>query len=253
MSQVHFVGSRTRCDRGIVHITHGSGVLLIPERLQTTTIDVYRFLVGQTPPEYITIAEPQLNEHYAGQVETFGEDKVWVYQARPELSLDPPKWGRYVGPAMLLSAIAWFAAGIHHPVWVVMAVILLIFTPIIWMSGYRRPKPRLAQNDNSQLMGFLLFGLIGAVIMSNRQSKNSRELSIACLIISPAGIALSQGDLHGHMRWSELRNVKIRRGSSFSTPRIEVRIEGAKLNILDIYSSPLPDIHEQIEHYWKAG
>jgi hypothetical protein len=72
------------------------------------------------------------------------------------------------------------------------------------------------------------------------------------LVISPIGIALAQGELIGEMRWSELRNVR-QRNNFLNRAVIDLHVEGAKVEILDVYDTPLVEIRRQIEQYWRAG
>jgi hypothetical protein len=62
--------------------------------------------------------------------------------------------------------------------------------------------------------------------------------------------------MQGQLRWSDVKGVRLRRSSFISStigPRIEVRVDGGKLEILDVYSTPLTHIYDQIQHYWQAG
>jgi hypothetical protein len=72
-------------------------------------------------------------------------------------------------------------------------------------------------------------------------------------VIGPQGIALSQGELQGQLRWAELKRIRIRKGAFLSAPVLELRVEGARIDIPDIYSTPLTLIHREIDAFWQAG
>ena len=77
--------------------------------------------------------------------------------------------------------------------------------------------------------------------------KNSRTAS---LIISPLGIALSQGDVQGQLRWSELRDMKLVKGLG-RTAVVRLDVSGAYIVIADVYDAPLSTIFGQMRGYWK--
>jgi hypothetical protein len=100
------------------------------------------------------------------------------------------------------------------------------------------------------LIALLGYALRGSLLTVGRGIKNWRESS---LVVSPAGLALAQGDLKGELRWKELRKVKLRERGTTGQRRIEMRVEGAQIDIMDLYDSPISEIHRQIMHYWEAG
>ncbi len=100
------------------------------------------------------------------------------------------------------------------------------------------------------LVALLAYVLRGSIATAGRGIKNWREAS---LVIGPAGLALSQGDLTGELRWKELRDVKFKDKAATGQRRIELRVEGAQINIMDLYDSPMNEIHRQITQYWNAG
>ena len=76
----------------------------------------------------------------------------------------------------------------------------------------------------------------------------------SCLVIGPAGIALTQGDLFGELRWAEVRTAKLVLPSSQSRRRrIRLQVEGAHVEVLDLYNGPLDEIFNRIDQYWRAG
>jgi hypothetical protein len=77
-------------------------------------------------------------------------------------------------------------------------------------------------------------------------------------VISPVGLALTQGTTQGQMRWDELRGVhfrvipkQFRLQHHDHLTGIILKFEGATLAIADIYDRPLHIIYQRIIDYWQ--
>ncbi len=86
-------------------------------------------------------------------------------------------------------------------------------------------------------------------------SATEKQLQNACLVISPIGLALSQADLCGQLRWKEIRGVRLGRNKPFvatrgaiNGPAIMVQVDGAVIPIADINDASLDTIHDRISH-----
>jgi hypothetical protein len=218
-----------------VKVFHDRGYFTIPENIDAPSRDVYHFLLAQFEPRGDSRqVSPVLADYFERQEETFGPDKVWVFRAgtkgRP---ISRGRRGRVLSLASVATGIIWSIVGALDVSWrgwlgAGLALVFLggLFFLLFWLVGYRS-GPRL---------------------------KNWKK---SCLVISPLGIALVQGDLRGEMRWEELRDVKYRpRAPSFAlTPAdvvsgIALNVEGATIFILDIYHRPLKEIYNRIMDYW---
>ena len=81
------------------------------------------------------------------------------------------------------------------------------------------------------------------------------------LLISPSGIAMIQGNMRGHMRWDELRDIRMGTGRSRSSfvlsnqpgllPAIRLEVAGATILVFDIYDRPLATIAKVIRQLWQ--
>ena len=98
------------------------------------------------------------------------------------------------------------------------------------------------------MIGTRLFRLFFAA-RGNREKKHRGKYGPACIVISPAGLAMDQGDLKGKLRWDEILNLKSDGSSRHSQadPRVlKLKLSGAELPILDLYDKPLSEIRTLI-------
>lgn len=222
-----------------IQVYHTDGVLRIPAGLSVPSRELYEFLLDHLPP--VEAANPdnvpaKLRDFLAEQLRLFGSEKVFVFRARAF----PPvfSYRRHVGYSLgvLLGALGWIVVGFTLDAsgvkgaagWggggIVLFLLALLFTFLFWRASDR--------------------GRAG----------NWHE---SCLIVSPAGIALLQGQLRGKMRWDEVRAIeypaKPRFGlTSAGSPRsgIGLLVEGAYLIIADYYDRPLSKILSSLHTYW---
>jgi hypothetical protein len=210
-----------------VYLTHARGVLRIPQASGMSAFDIYAFLCRMQTPQPPPDVHPTIRSYLHTQMHTFGMDRVWAHNARANTRESEGRRSKLVGFALLATVVLWFiaAAALQEGGWAGAALLLA-------------------------LIALLGYALRGSLLTVGRGIKNWRESS---LVVSPAGLALAQGDLKGELRWKELRNVKLRERGTTGQRRIEMRVEGAQINIMDLYDSPISEIHRQIMHYWEAG
>lgn len=214
-----------------IHVIHAGGVLRVPARLTVRSDEVYSFLFGRFSLGGSRDIPAPLLDYLRRKERAYGAQRVWSYRARTHLGLGLQT--RSMGAfflALLLSGIAWLVWGIVRGVegWIVGSIFAVflggLFTWIVWLAG-RRPM----------------------------QAAGLRRWRRSGLVISPDGLALVQGDLVGEMRWDELREVKIIKGSGLGTVgSILLKVEGAAILIADVYDRPLALIYQHICHYRKG-
>jgi hypothetical protein len=130
---------------------------------------------------------------------------------------------------------------------------------LVWLAaGIAGGKAYEAWLGFGILLAFL-FGLFAAGLAVERRGQRIKNWRQSGLVISPAGLALIQGDMRGEMHWGELRKLDLRaKPRSFQleahTPRtgIQLVFEGATVVIADIFDRPLPVIFERIRAYWQS-
>ena len=88
---------------------HTRGVLTIPAHLNVQSAALYEFLLHQFSERTARQINPDLAEHLRGEIETFGEDRVWAFAGRHHMGRQPSLHGRFL-PAvlgMLLASVVW--------------------------------------------------------------------------------------------------------------------------------------------------
>jgi hypothetical protein len=217
-----------------ITVLHTAGILSIPKRLTLPSDDVYRFLYGCFTPGGSRDVGPRLQQHLEEQIALFGADKVWSYRARAFLGTRALSGGlaTFIWPAVL-TGLVWIGltlAGGRYVIW----------GPV----------------------GFLVLSIAGCLALlswsaSRAQARAIKDWRRSSVVISPAGLALVQGDIQGEMKWRELKKVsyKSSRGSFQASDSpglgIVLSLEGADVVVADIYDRPLYAIYERILNYWQ--
>lgn len=225
---------------------HDHGGVHIPGHVNVSTRELAGFLSDRLPLRPIAIS-PQLEEYWQRQLAAHGADSVWPFAAR-----EMPKsrrWRRVsaVATAGLIVSAFWSALG---------------FIAAAATNGRRQEKDEWFAWAGSGVFGFLIWLLVLLFTNSRRRDPRRRikNLRAACLIISPEGLALTQGDLTGELKWREIRNLKLRRGQAFiraygepqAGPGLHLDVGGATVWIADIYDQPLDVIESRIRQHWQG-
>ena len=228
--------------RGTLAVTNRKNILLIPVVLNVPSFKVYQTIFAMLPTTgSYQLSEP-FSDHVRKETETFGKDRVHAFSKRTVFgALRSTRRGRICAGMLLLCGILWFSAGLtmfapndfdNQTVWVAAGALLLFGSIIAWVVFHN------AQKSNVRL------------------AKHCKESE---LVVSPTGIAVSQGDIQGHLRWEELQDVRFaKRPRVFtltgysSVGNVELRIAGAKIYLADIYDRPMALIHQLIRRYWKG-
>jgi hypothetical protein len=216
-----------RVAAGPIDILHSGGVARIPDGIDASAEEIYRFLYAGLTTSGNLPDNPQLAKYYRRQVESHGPEEVWCFRARKKLRASQ-KYRR------------WRAA-----------FLAVVVTGIIWIViGGVRPEPGwLAAGFVVGLLGGLFSFLFWAA--SRGSAANIRNWQQSGLVIGPDGLALVQGDMRGEMRWEELLDVRFKqRPGFFDTPQalrgIQLVVAGATITIADIYDRPLAVIYDRI-------
>jgi hypothetical protein len=116
--------------------------------------------------------------------------------------------------------------------WIVNGIVLVIVGFVVWLClffGQRHPNSGIRKRDQ------------------------------ASVVIGPSGLAMTQGNTKGRMRWEELRDVHLstgtqsfRFGGDLGPAGIRLVVEGAQIVVADIYDRPLPLIYGRIRRYWQT-
>src|SRR5262245_5080364 len=142
ISQVIALGG-DRPGNGPLFVTHDGGHLPIPSDVGVNSTDIHEFLTSAAPVRPPPPLPSALSDYCRAQVATFGAEKVWVHAARSIVRLQPSQVGKFLGPAIMLCAIAWFSIGATRDQlgWTFAAMGLALFVALpVWISGYRSPK-----------------------------------------------------------------------------------------------------------------
>jgi hypothetical protein len=221
--EIWFAGANARA----VYVVHGQGVLRIPNTVRFSAAEIYAFLVELLPCRLNKQVHSAISNYYQSHLQTFGEDRVWAHNARARSYATDGRRRTLVGWAIFATVVLWCiaAAALQQPGWAGVGVLMGLVT-------------------------LLLYVLQGSLSKVGRGVKRWQQSS---LVIGPAGLALVQGDLTGELRWREVRSIRLRDRGPAGRRRIELRVEGAQINIFDFYDSPISEIHRQIETYWQKG
>jgi hypothetical protein len=259
ITRLSFVGSGRHPDSGFVDVFCGTSVVRVPERTLPSPVEFYRFFASRLAIPVSASLHDSVAGYFQAQTQTFGIERVWAHVARQVVQGKRSRTGAFASLGMLLAAAAWCVAGavLNRPEWFFAAFFLVLASLFVWLlTGGRKSGPFTPGSDIPVLILALLLGPFWFLVFAvNRASvdRRAKRFSNSGLAISPAGLALAQADIIGHLRWAELKKIRLATGSLFSRPTLNLYVEGAVIQILDIYDSPISTIHEQIDQYWKAG
>ena len=217
-----------------VVIESQDGVIHVPDDVDVSLTELCDFLKQRVPPQPESDPHPDMANYHAEQVETFGDDRVWIFRSRE--SNRPTLYrrihcGPYVAFAVMIAGILWcFAPLIIHEKdatgWIGGGVIL-------------------------GLLGFLFWIILRQTCAARKVPRKMRD---ACLIISPLGIAMIQGDVRGKLRWDEIRQIKGKGESkgvqlTNASAGLHLLVEGSRIVVMNIYDASLATIEEIIRRH----
>jgi hypothetical protein len=193
------------------------------------TRDLIRSILERIPRGGSRQVPRELQEFLHEQLTTFDEDRVWSFKSvkRPRIH-------------------AWRAAA---------AGLAFIVVGIVWIVqqiGQHRDPTTLGIFGGLFVVVGIFTLLIGLLVDQSAHTGTSKKLGLCGLVISPKAIAMKQGQLAGTLRWDEIRDVRFGKGRGIPGA-IYLHLDGALLNVLDIYDRPIQQIHELIRQYWDRG
>ena len=225
-----------------LRIAHPDGVIAIPKSNAIPSDDLYRFLCHAVPPGGDRPLPPTLAEHRDREVQTFGADRVWSYGAANHLASKSRMSGVRGGTiGVMVGAVCWMVAG----------GVLLSSGP-----GGDSGKGWIGAGGGTLFYAFLVF-LTTFASGADRTSSYVKKWRKSGLVISPTGLALSQGGVEGHVPWDGLREIRVRdrartfRLTSNAPAGITLVVAGADVLIADVYERPIATIYDRIDEYWR--
>jgi hypothetical protein len=154
------------------------GHVVIRASSQSENCNMYRFLYGQLKTCGSRDVSQKLRSFLETQIETFGDERVHSFVARPKQS------DRKTVRAKI---VPWLAA---------------IVTGLIWLvlSEMHKVPPAFAGWGIGLMIASPIVTLL-IIAGSNSDQWSKVDRATACLVISPGGIGLVQGHLSGTMHW----------------------------------------------------
>jgi hypothetical protein len=229
-----------------IDVLHDNGAVQIPVRLNVSTRELATFLTDRIPLRPISIS-PRLEEYWQRQLGVYGADQVWAFAARDMPNARRLRRSTAVVTAGLIVSASWCALG---------------FIAAAAAKGRRGQEEQWLAWGGTGVLSFLILLLIFIFTQSRRRNllRGIKNIGAACLIISPQGLALTQGDMTGELQWREIRKVNIRKkqqlvrayGEQPAGPGLHLDVGGATVWIADIYDQPLEVIAGRIRQYCQG-
>ncbi len=215
-----------------LEIHHDDGILLIPRTAQPPVEKLYLGFMAMLSPSGSRAVPEMLQEHLAQWTNTFGEDKVFSFRPRPRL-------GNGVDAALVAAAVS-----------------LLVGIILVWVLATNVPAFVKDKDLRVGLAGSTVFIILFAILflfrgLSRQNAGSQRKIKKwknAGVVISPAGLAMTQGVLQGEMKWAEVLDVQFQKRLRDG---IIIKVAGAQFQIFDNYDRPIFFIYRQIMKYWS--
>lgn len=206
-----------------VEISHGDQVLILPARMTAPAADLMQFLAERMVPTADRPLPEGLANFAREQQEKFGHERVDIVRARGACA---ETWTRRRNLAVVLALLAagscWFVGGIalassarrseDYAAWIALGVIVIVSS-----------------------------GVVGVILRGARLRGGNRQLAghqQACIVIAPAGLAMSQGDMEGVLRWDQIVDATTSIPQFLRMNRVSglrLRIQGGEVIALDVY------------------
>lgn len=218
-------GRNPQSRNSTLYVYHQRGILELPADISVDRGELQAFLARCLTTFRMQRIPANLASYLADQEAKFGHEHVWTYGGRHIIRSPRRNLPRLVLGALTLTGLVWVLAGAlmgAHGPWLAAGFICGLICGLLFLATLAKPAPPL-------------------------KIKNWRD---ACLIISPLGIALSQGDVLGQMRWGELRDLKLIQPRGVPG-QLRLNVAGAQILLPDIYDAPLTTIHQQMRDYWR--
>lgn len=204
--------------------------MLVPSQANPALETVAKALVNILPATGSREVPDVLEDNKAAWLQTFGEDMVFTYKARRRLGIST------------------------H--WPSLAILLgLMLGGLIILGITIALQPKFNKGDDGAVLAsllaifpFLLILLIYTLSVQNSgANRKIKKWKNAGLVISPMGLAMTQGNMEGEMKWSEILELDFQKKKNMG---IRIKIAGAEFQIFDLYDRPLFVIYQQMMKYW---
>lgn len=203
-------------------IHHARGVLTVPPRLNVPADELFRLLNQKMPAPAPRECPPLLASYHAEHTEKFGTAKVTLIHGRRRFH-PMPTWTALFNLALAatITGIAW---------------LLLASIGTEWFPHKDQRDAWLGAGSVALIIGIPFW--IFAAWRSTASPSSIKIAKEACLVLTPAGMAMVQGDLKGAMRWEEVRKVRHVPGGT----SILLTVPGSTLQVLNVYERSLDEI-----------
>ncbi|MGI9430341.1 MAG: hypothetical protein ACR2NM_16890 [Bythopirellula sp.] len=218
----------TPAGSGPITIAHDHGRFFLPEKTNVSVAELASFLASRIPQKVRKNVHASLVDYTNEQVSKFGEDKVIQIHQR-----------EFAHQAISQSAISLFGAAffLSGALWCVLAVVL-------------------EANDNTDesIVAWFGLGFVGVFVgglmwlfakaKSKTPTADTKKYGPACIVITPTGLGLAQGEMQGKLRWDEISQIKNGPAKSFGDRDggLHILFVGGAIVLLDIYDHSLVDI-----------
>jgi hypothetical protein len=223
-----------------IRLYHMAGVLTIPRNVDIGSETLFDELLSRMPVTLHAKTYPNLSHYYMTQNEMFGSDRVFSFVALPDRARSE-------------KSAAWFFRRFS---------LVLGFFAVLSMIGAELILEEQVADQVQWLSGGVTAYVIMIFILSFiPNSPGVKDWQFSSLVVSPVGIAMSQGDVTGELLWHQLLDVKYKiprgdlrwNGSRSHARGLQLVVEGVSIGIADIYQYPLTVIQGQIHDYWQHG
>ncbi len=215
-----------------LYVIFDCGILALPPRLTCDSRDLRRLLrscidLPKEPPETPRAFDAFLRQ----QRSLYPDNQIHIFRGASKSDRPNKSRGTFkLAAALLLPTPLWIALAVANPKNIAFIILSIVF-------------------------GF--FGVIIALFGIGERVRRAsvKNADQAALIITPDGLALSQADLRGELRWSEVKKIgtsAIQSGSFHVTrppPGLSLKVQGAEIIIADIYDWPADCIFPLIQRY----
>ncbi len=226
VDSIQSISDNRQVDKAFIYVHHRSGTIAIPRQGKGSLGLFLAKIKGEGNSHSGMDLPSSLKRFRAKESDKFEPEEVFSVGARDDFGISK---GSEIGTRKLL------VFGAAMALWIVAGVI----------------------DDNDGLVAIAIMGIVcGLFYMVFRRGARRRLHKLwdgAGIVISPDGLALSQGDDKGVLQWKEVISAELSNHRvSFSTGIVEnilVKIEGAELKINNVYAQSLSTIESEINQH----
>lgn len=226
VDSIQSISDNRQIDAAFIYVHHRSGTIAIPRQGKGGFEALLDKLKSKETSDVGMDLPGALQRFQAKESEKFEHGEVFSVGARDDFGVSG---GSEIGARRLL--LFWAAMAL----WLVAGVV----------------------GDSGSLVSLAVSGIVyGLFYMVFRRGARKRLHKLwdgAGIVISPDGLALSQGDERGVLEWNDVISVELSNHRiPFSTGIIEnllVKIEGAELKINNVYAQSLSTIEREINQH----